>query len=282
MRKAWQGKKSDSLRLDLDLSESSINAIGEGPSEIMFSPGGNEAYVFTQASPEHPNPEGLPYDPSKHVTTQPQHKEKHINTKEEDLDFTKRQLPLMPTKQTYRQRGIGTPREIFDEIFIERPKDHLTTYPRGERPTTVGQSDDSPNKAIQLRNKGRNVQKNMTSMPNRSPRPSPGKKGRDHREQQREHIQGRLEDIKTSLLATQVSTTDDTDNVYSTEHSAEPSPRPLPVLPYPYSLTREQFLHQNPDNLTAYRDIAAPTSERDEDDVAGIIYLSTGIHVYQN
>ena len=108
------------------------------------------------------------------------------------------------------------------------------------------------------------LQKDLPSHQTRSPRLSPRKKEK----KEDRFLQGRLEDFRSELLTFQLSATDDTDNIYSTEHSADPSPRRLPELPT--ILTREQFLHQNPDTITSYHDVAASTSERDEDEASGM------------
>ena len=101
-----------------------------------------------------------------------------------------------------------------------------------------------------------------------SPRPTRHHRNRDKNQQiplnSHDQLQERLQDLKSSLFAS----TTDTDNVYSTEHSADPSPRLLPVLPP--TLTREQFLQQNPDYL---RDVTS-IGERNEDDVLGNNILS--------
>ena len=267
--KESQSKRVDSFPLDLNLSEGSLNTGGEASSEIMFSPGGNEAYVFTQASPEHHNPQDRTYHPSKIGRTPKSHKDEHVKTIQEDTALADGNLSAMLSGQTRPEKEVGTPREIFDEIFIERSKDAAPLHPRGERPTTVGQSADSPNKVTQQKIKGRNIHKNVPPMSNRSPRLSPRKTGKG------DQIQERLEDYKSSLFAAQISTTEDTDNVYSTEHSADPSPRRLPALPY--SLTRDQYL-QHPDNLTVQRDITATVSERDEGEIAYTVCFRYSFH----
>ena len=72
---------------------------------------------------------------------------------------------------------------------------------------------------------------------------------------------------KQSLLLAQASTTDDTDNLYSTEHSTDPSPRRLPELPY----TREQLPYLNRDIAIPYHDALPSTIEKDDEETAGII-----------
>ena len=105
------------------------------------------------------------------------------------------------------------------------------------------------------------LSKDLPSTQGRSPRIIEAKKDKPDK-----FLQGRLEEMKAYM--NRASTTDDTDNVYSTEHSADPSPRLLPELPSIF--TRDEFLHLNSDNIPPYHDIGVTTGEREEE-ASGII-----------
>ena len=251
-------KSLDPLRLDLNLSEGPINTTGVSTNEIIFSPGGNEALVFVPSSSYISDMEGKAYSSSK-VVSNPEHDQDKNLIMPQALDSNKAQQFLKPSGKN--DPNVETP---DDTILMERPPNYLLTRPRGERPTTVGQSAESPKISRLLKSK--TSQHDSFSTQNRSPRLSPRKNEReDHFKQKYEHrdksIQRRMEDNRISLLTAQASTTDDTDHLFS----AEPSPRLQPGFP------REQLFHQHPDNVTAYHDITTSHSERDEDDPSGIM-----------
>ena len=200
-KKEERAKNIEQLQLNLNLSEGPINQTQEQLNEIIFSPGGNEVYVFAPSSSAHSNV----------------------------LNISQGQASSLQQSS-------------------EKPKNLVPTYPRGERPTTVGQSDDSPKKNTLLQQNTVSIQKAFA--PNRSPR-----------------ISTSLMRHKQSLLLAQASTTDDTDNLYSTEHSTDPSPRRLPELPY----TREQLPYLNRDIAIPYQDVLPSASEKDDEDTTGKI-----------
>ena len=77
-------------------------------SELIFSPGGNEAYAFAPG---------------------PDTEETSVNT-----------------------QNINSPRHLDEQFFTELTNRNVKKIPKGERPTTVGQSDDTPRKKQLNRN----------------------------------------------------------------------------------------------------------------------------------
>ena len=213
-------KDTEGLQINLDLSEGPMNQTQENLNEIIFSPGGNEAYVFAPANVSD--------------SLQMQHKSHQQADSAKDMQFV---------SQNTDSRYNGD----IKEPSSERTKNLLPIHPRGERPTTVGQSDDSPKKNTQTLQNIIPVQKNF-GPPSRSPR-----------------LSSSLLKHKQSLLLAQVSTTDDTDYLYSTEHSTDPSPRRLPELPN----TREHLPYLNRDMAIPYQDVLPSPREKDDDELTG-------------
>ena len=213
-------KDTERLQINLDLSEGPMNQTQENLNEIIFSPGGNEAYVFAPAN----------------VADSPQiqHKSPQQSDSAKDVQFVSQ----------------NTDSRYFSDIkepSSDRRETLLPIHPRGERPTTVGQSDDSPKKNPQTLQNTNPVQKNF-GPPSRSPR-----------------LSSSLLKHKQSLLLAQVSTTDDTDYLYSTEHSTDPSPRRLPELPN----TREHLPYLNRDMAIPYQDVLPSPREKDDEELTG-------------
>ena len=253
-----QDNTPESLQLSLNLSEGPINVTQLSSNEIIFSPGGNEAYVFAQSSTQPSNLETNTENHSKSTRGTVYDRNRHFKTTSPNLELESSELLTNPMGEIHYRNA----RTSDDEVGIESSKTYAVVLPRGERPTTVGQSDDSPKKNVQGKPKFGVLQKDLPATQIRSPRIHPVKKDKEDK-----FLTGRLEEMKAYMKA---STTDDTDNVYSTEHSADPSPRRLPELPS--ILSREEFLHLNPDNIPPNDDIGATTSERDEEEVSGITH----------
>ena len=221
VQKEQMTKHMEGLHLDLNLSEGPINQTQDNLNEIIFSPGGNEAYVFAPTNAMN--------------TSQTQDKSYQQST----VDNTK---DVQIGRINMDQKNV----EDREDLPIEKTKNLSSIHPRGERPTTVGQSDDSPKKNAQMQQNLSLIQKQL--VPSRSPR-----------------LSSALLKHKQSLLLAQVSTTDDTDNLYSTEHSTDPSPRRLPDVPY----TRDQLPFLNRDLAIPFQDVLPSPREKDDEELTG-------------
>lgn len=114
--------------------------------------------------------------------------------------------------QEYREADSQTPRELTD-VFVQVSSSSSSARPFGERPTTVGQSDDS-------------VQSRMMGAVARPLASSGGQPGSRRSDLKKNALQGRLEDVRFSL---EFATTADEMSQPST---TEPSPRRnLPRIP---------------------------------------------------
>ena len=221
VQKEQTTKYMEGLHLDLNLSEGPINQTQDNLNEIIFSPGGNEAYVFAPTNA--------------------------MNTSQSP-DISYQQSTVDNTKDNQIERMKKDQKNVEDreDLPIENSKNLSYIHPRGERPTTVGQSDDSPKKNAQMQQNLSLIQKQL--VPSRSPR-----------------LSSALLKHKQSLLLAQVSTTDDTDNLYSTEHSTDPSPRRLPDVPY----TRDQLPFLNRDLAIPFQDVLPSPREKDDEELTG-------------
>ena len=225
---------------DLNSADSEEYEVSQGG--IIFSPGGSQAYMFTQASPEDEEASKLTEDQVKpHLPPQ-------------SLPSRSKEPPTQPLSQT--------PREIRDPIFLERHSEDRAILPHGERPKTVGQSADGP-----TRNRTQQQQQVVqlpplpnlqTSPPLVAPLPTASK--------QMTSLKGRLEDLKYSL---------DQSGVGVGGHpppdlpsTAESSPRMFPRFsPSRLPMARDQFLN-DPDSFNL--NLNATETEMTTDDAESL------------
>ena len=250
-------KPFSALSLDLDLSEGKIDGTEGNTNEIIFSPGGNEFVVFAASSSDHSKL--IQSDSTRFVAGSRTDNDEPTKLPTTNIDIGAFQPGSKNVDETLPKNV-----ESFDiKAHSVRSTKKQARKPRGERPTTVGQSADSPIKGAKQKGKG-------IKLPRDPPTSStvfmtsPMKSTKDDHSQHSQ-MQNRHEYYKTIL---QASTTEDTDNFYSTEHSADPSPRHMAELPYLQK--RGKLLNINTDIAIPINEATASVSERDDDDASGI------------
>ena len=257
IQKQGQNKPFSALSLDLNLSEGKLDGKKGNTNEIIFSPGGNEFVVFAASSSDHSKLN--PSDSTRFVAGSQTGNDENTKLPTTNIDVGTFQPASKNIDETL-PKNI----ESFDiKAFSVRSTKKPARQPRGERPTTVGQSADSPIKGAKQKGRGTKLPRD-TATNNTVLMTSPRKSTKDDHTQHSQ-MQNRHEYYKTIL---QASTTEDTDNFYSTEHSTDPSPRHMTELPYIQK--RGKLLHINTDIPMPINEATASVSERDDDDATGM------------
>ena len=257
IQKQTQIKPFSALSLDLDLSEGKLDGKEGNTNEIIFSPGGNEFVVFAAASSDHSKL--ITSDSTRFVAGSQTGNDEHTKSPTSNIDIGTFQPGSKNMDETLPKNVKSFDIKAFSARSTKKP----SRQPRGERPTTVGQSADSPIKGTRQKGKGTKLPRDPPTN-NTVLMTSPRKNTKDDHTQHSQ-MQNRHEYYKTIL---QASTTEDTDNFYSTEHSTDPSPRHLTELPY--MPKRGRLLNINTDIAMPINEATASISERDDDDAAGI------------